>query len=152
MPACSHRRLVTADCQVVTQGKRPGHMRGSGGTIRWDLMNERAFRPLRPVFSGYNQTCQLWQIGTDGNKAASGRAPLSQGDTLAWLSRGVRVSERAPESWAWVRNAATRASVFTRYGNSNGGVLCLLNWATLGGMKRNQSCCQDERKSSIRTW
>lgn len=40
--ACSHRRLVTADCQVVTWGKRPGHMRVWQGIIRRDLMNEHA--------------------------------------------------------------------------------------------------------------
>lgn len=38
--ACSYRRLVTADCQAVTLGKRPGRMRGWRGTIRRDSMNE----------------------------------------------------------------------------------------------------------------
>lgn len=109
--ACSYRRLVTADCQVGTRGKRPGHMGGWRGTILRDLMNERgsvlrgpySVGTITPVNSGKSALMEIGRL--------SAIARLS--DRLAGCE-GVRgLCAAPPESSTRAQNGATHASLLS---------------------------------------
>lgn len=83
--ACSYRRLVTTDCQVVTRGKRPGCMRGWRGTIHWDLLNERVLvlwgrysvGTITPVKSGKSAPMEIRRLSVKPNCHKGGDSQIA---------------------------------------------------------------------------